>query len=136
MGINSSLQEFNLESYQVIFTSASVNLTGTGLTNMINVTETGQLCEIAISYGAVSGTPTVNLEIQIDGQTTQTLSMLAGSGSLTDAAFAFALDDTGNAKLRIPIFTRYKTSCRVGLNVSAAAAGGTYKATVTRGKKI
>ena len=118
---------------------AGISLTSVALTNIINVTESGKISAIGVYVATpVSGTPLANLEIQVDGQTTQTLAFFTGVGAFSAELGAWGSlvsGPPGNTYV-IPVGLPYQISCRVGLNVSQAGAGGTFNISVMRGKAI
>ena len=124
--------------------SAGIALNGTGLTNVVNVTEEGILSAIGILVATgPGGSITAALEIQVDGQTTESIAIytagitfqpaIRGWNTMGDGAGA---PGGGNSVLMIPVGLAYQTSLRVGINVTVAGSSGSLDVNVMRGKRI
>lgn len=117
------------------------DVSGTGATDIINVTEAGILLDMGLLVTtAVTGTPVVTFEITIDGGTTRSVSVWNGSSNWVDSFKAVAARAEGAGKgsaaqdaALIVIGTPYKTSLQVAINVTTAAGVGVITASVLRG---
>lgn len=125
------------------FSNVFVDLTSTGVTNVINVTEAGKLFWIMLNVSnPVTGTPIVRLELQIDGGSTRTKTLWSSQITWGMAVKGLSWNDKSdpgdaqNDRLFIPVNARYVTSCRVGLNIVTAASAGNAQFDVLRGTKI
>jgi hypothetical protein len=142
VSFESSLNQVALESYAPYFDSATITLTGTGTTNITNVTETGQLLWVAIQETTgPAGNVLATLEISVDGNSTQSLTIYnTGTTLYSGGLLAFGNMNNGGGNLDgavIPFGFRYGSSIRVGINVKTTAAGsGSITVIVCRAKKL
>ena len=116
-----------------------MSLTSTALTNITNVSQDGVLHTVTLHLTtALVGNCTADLEIQVDGTATQNISVFAAGTSL--AAPLRGMPGTGAVLLddfrSLPVFVPFKTSLRVGLNVTVASATGNLRVSVLRSKRI
>jgi len=120
----------------------SKSLTATGSTDVVNVTEAGVLSAIGIrTTAAADGTPTMTLDITIDGGTTQHLKVYTAATSFDPSLVAFNLNGTSGAGAAngvvLVLGTAYKTSLQVAANVTGASTStGTVQVSVLRGKQL
>ena len=126
-----------LESYDVEQFAADRAMNAAGTSNAVNVSETGILVSIGI-YRSVAwaGSPTMFLEIQIDGGTTRQIQICAGAANFPDTIPFGVFDGIGFTSLQYLIVTRFQSSLRVGLNVTVGGSGGTSRIVVIKGKKL
>ena len=148
MSVFSDLIGFKLESYDLIFSSATRVLTSTGLTNVIDVTEAGVLIFVAggvtQALNSSGGNVTAVLEIEVDGGSTRTIEWYT-------AASIYSMNGVGQFSYRtasegvatsdgfgMPMgAVRYKTSLRVGINVTTQiGTAGTARIMCLRGKVL
>jgi len=131
------------EAFDVIYSPVTDDLTATGTTDIVNVTEAGLL--LAITFGVtvgITGSITSNIEIVVDGGATRTIPGYSGNtwnpagmgiwqlGERTIQGLA--VDDHGV----ITIGSRYATSLRVSHNISVGGSAGTIRFGVLRGKVL
>lgn len=125
-----------LEAFEAIPTTLAVNLGSATVQNAVNVTEVGELYSVSIAaLDTPVGSLAANLEIQIDGQSAQTLTLYT-AGAVNPALAAFSTFITTGSDLHVflQFKARYGTSLRVGVNVSVAGSGTVYLG-VTRGRR-
>jgi hypothetical protein len=118
------------EAFTPVFSSSAISITGTGVTDLVNVTETGYLASIAWNDNS---TGTWAVEITIDGQTTVNVPVVIG-GVKQAIASAFTMVSAGNFMWPFGNM-RYTSSLRVAINCTAAGSGSVTIAMI-RGKKI
>jgi len=130
-----------LSAYQLQpIESTNVSLTSAALTNITNVSsEEGVLHTVTLHITtALIGNCTANLEVQVDGSATQNISVFAAGLSM--ASSLQGMPGTGVVLLddfkSLPVFVPFKTSLRVGLNVTVASATGNLRVSVLRSKRI
>ena len=121
--------------------TAAIDLTATGVTNIISQTEKGILSSVGIRVNTVAATNvTATLEIQINGGSTQSISVYNGGVVFVTSLLALDGNGTGSTigdfrviNLNIP----YQTSCRVGINVTSGSIGaGEIQVTGIRSVKV
>ena len=136
MGNGISGEEFSAEAMEAIPSTLAVNVGSATTQNVVNVSEIGELYSVSIAaLDSPLATLTANLEIQIDAQTTQTLTLYT-AGTVNPALVAFASFVNAGSDFHVffPFKCRYGVSLRVGINISVAASGTLYLG-VTRGRK-
>lgn len=136
MGGISSTSPLQLESYQVIFDAATgISSNSVALTNLTNVTGPGVLSSIGINLNTIAtGGWSAQLEVQIDGGPTRTLTIRVVGADGGIHPFASTLYDTSHPlAYLVPVNLRFAVSLRVGINVTVAAPGNTLSCTVCRG---
>ena len=134
-----------LESYKyTIIEDISRSLASTGTTNIISATETGVLISFAIQRNVTpGGNCTVVLEISTDGEAAQTMSLHVNSTSWNIRGMRQYLMDVtmsgsgADNRAVIPLGgVRYKTSIRVGINVTSSTSSGSLIFSLIRGVKV
>jgi len=133
-----------LESYDIIYATATDDLGATGTTDIVNVTETGVLLVIPfVCTVGITGTLTSVLEIVVDGGTTRTINVYTASSSWDAAGIGvwnLGVQNIVGATAKdhgvITIVSRYSSSLRVSHNISSAASSGTIRFGVLRGTKL
>lgn len=121
--------------------SQVISLTSAVLTNVIDLSsQAGIIHQISFSIDTVlTGNNTSALEVQIDGQATQSISLFSAALTFPNTILAFLGSGTGLVvnDFRTFLFTLpFTKSARIGLNVSIASALGALRLTVLRSKRI
>ena len=126
-----------------VVNSAAVDLTAIASTSIVNVTEAGILLSIGFFVTTVpDGTPTVTIDITVDGGTTRSIALYTAALTWATSFRALAArsdSDTGAASdvaaliLNVP----YKTSLLVGIDVATATSStGALMVSVLRGVQL
>lgn len=129
-----------------LVSSISKDITVTGSTDIVNVTESGILFSVGITVTtSISGTvPTVTLDITIDGGTTRAIELYTALISWPEKLKALMLTATNsfsgitaNSRGRLIFGTPYLTSLQVAVNVTTAVGtAGVITAAVLRGVEL
>ena len=143
MGI-SQIKSSSDTAHDVIFSTVSDDITATGTTDIVNVTETGRLIAVTLyTTTAIGGgpIPVVDLEIVVDGGTTRTIALYDGATlTWTTAGIAslsttenLLIGESPNDRLTMYVGTNYAISLRVSSNVTTASNTGAVTFGVLRG---
>lgn len=121
--------------------SQVISLTANALTNVIDLSsQAGLIHQISFSIDTVlTGNNTSALEVQIDGQGTQSLPLFSAALIFPNTILSLLGSGTGLVvnDFRVFLFTLpFTKSARIGLNVSVASALGALRLTVVRSKRI
>ena len=126
---------------------AAVNrsLSATGSTDIVNVTEAGKLLGILLNVTAgVTGTPTMRLEIVVDGGTQENIPIYTASNTWEDffrrlvgamSAVNSIDGDTGSNAVYLLLDCLYDTSLVVRVNTTTAGSAGAVDLWVVRATK-
>jgi len=129
----------------VTWTTVTDDLTATGTTNIISVTEKGVLLGLGIqTTTAISGgTPDSTIEITIDGGTTRSFNLHVGAVTWEAGQFipwtslAASGGNTDNNHGNISLWVPYAVSLTVAHNISdAASSAGAIAFTVIKGLEL
>lgn len=141
MGISSS-QAFR-NAFDLQFFTADRAIGSTGLTNIVNSSEVGYLATIGIWFTvSPTGTPTLTLELQIDGGTTRSLTLLSAAATWSNdvipwiASHQSAASNSNINSLHLNLNVQYNSSIRVGLNCTGAGSAGTAHGVVIKGPRL
>lgn len=129
MGNQISGEDLAFEAFNPVATSSSITLGSTGVTDVVNVTETGILGSIA---WVDNQTGTWALELTVDGQTLVSIP-IAVAGVRQPIGNAYMT--VSAAAICLPFNLRYASSLRVSVNVTVTGTGSVVLSMI-RGKKI
>lgn len=127
----------DLENFEPIVTTLAATWGSAGVQNVLNVSETGQLYSVAIGLLPTSaGTLAATLEIQVDGQTTQSIVLYSAGVLNLPVIYPFGINAGGGAGFSaiLAFNARYASSLRIGLNITVTTSGTVYLG-VTRGRR-
>jgi hypothetical protein len=140
MGGITSIPSLSLESFEPQFAEASVSYTSAAKTAILDVSETGILSAIGERVTTtVSGSPTIDLIITIDGQ--ETTHLLRNGANTWEAFYQnFSVNEKNGDVIgelfMIPLVLRYRSSLKIEVDVTGAAAAGVANWSIARGRAL